>query len=285
MRAVKCFASSALAFSALTTSISGWAKLPGPARPDQRPSNPSSRQADLAWWGGGNRFFVGARTDFGYLFLRPRLSAGYGRPHHTWVGADLNPTVSRHAAGGYFGGRLAHPNIDIRAGARCGYAYSRRFLQQRDSYDHLDLQALDGPRARYLSWESELSYSIPLAGGHVIGELAGTIVTFVSPGYYVFEDTLNVVVAPPHVLRKRVGYSWAFGLEDAFQLGVVAEVVSVPRRSAWIYRAGLVASVTLSGSLALRAVAIPVISSPDSIGAEGSDFFLLGIRHYWATGP
>src|SRR4051812_9462641 len=36
------------------------------------------------------RPFVATTFDFGFVYVRPRLSLGYGRPFTQWVGVDLN---------------------------------------------------------------------------------------------------------------------------------------------------------------------------------------------------
>ncbi len=209
---------------------------------------------------------------------------GYGRPHYIWAGADVNPLVSSGGLGGYFGGRATHPNADLRLGGRYFYSFNRAFLRPLDRYDHIDVESRVGPQASYLSWEAEFTYDIPIGFGSIIGELAGTIVTGVDDGYYVFEDTINAVVAPPYVWRSRVGYAFTFGFRRALKLGLVGEVVGNPKRDALIYRAGGIISLRMSNSWQARAFAIPVISSPDALGAMGGDSFEIGIRHYWATG-
>lgn len=248
-------------------------------------SDSGTRQSSTikSWSEGKSRPFLATRTDLGFLFLKPRASVGYGKPHFIWAGGDFNPLVSGRSIGGYLGGRLAHPNADLRVGGRYLYSFNRSFLEPRDSYNHVTVESLEGPHASYLSWEAEFTYGIPIGFGSFFGEIAGTIVTAVDDGFYVFEDEINAVVAPPYVWRKRVGYSLAFGFRRAIRLGFVGEVVGIPKRDALIYRAGAQLSLRMSPQFQVRMFAIPVVSSPDKLGAAGGDAFAIGIRYRWAT--
>src|SRR5688572_23826812 len=49
---------------------------------------------EVVWSRQRVRWFGSAELDTGFLYLRPRFSAGYGRPHDTWIGIDTNPIFS-----------------------------------------------------------------------------------------------------------------------------------------------------------------------------------------------
>jgi len=53
-----------------------------------------SDMAPLPWSKQSARWFVSSEIDTGFLYVRPRFSAGYGRPHDLWVGVDTNPIFS-----------------------------------------------------------------------------------------------------------------------------------------------------------------------------------------------
>ena len=110
-----------------------------------------------------------------------------------------------------------------------------------------------------------------------------TKVLGVPSGQFVYEETLHVITDPPMIYRGRTGYALSFGREGNAHAGVVAEVLLLPRREAFVFRAGLVASFAIDEHLeALALLVVPVVS-PDSIGILGGDYGELGLRYRWAT--
>ena len=61
------------------------------------------------WWSGVPRWFMAGAIDAGWLYFRPRFSAGYGRPHALWVGVDVNPIFGGSGVGGYAGSARISP--------------------------------------------------------------------------------------------------------------------------------------------------------------------------------
>jgi len=229
------------------------------------------------------RWFGAFEFDTGLLYVRPRFELGYGRPHASWVGVDLNPIFSEEGVAGYAGLRIAQPFWHLRVGGRYWLTFYRSFLQPRDSYSVEEIELQQGPRSRFLTWEAELGVNLPLGPGGLLAELAGSYVSGVDAGYYVYEETLRVVVEPPWVWRTRLGYLWALA-GGALQLGPVVELVAVPRRDTWVLRAGGLVRIALSGDLEARGTFVPALATPDALGAKGGDAFLLGIRYRWASG-
>jgi hypothetical protein len=226
------------------------------------------------------RWFGALEFDTGFLYVRPRFSFGYGRPHARWVGVDLNPIFSEEGVAGYAGLRLASSLLSLRAGARYWYTFQRSFLEQRDHYTVEDIELRTGPRSSFLTWEAELALSLPVGPGSILAEAAGSYVTGVADDFFVYEETLRVVVDPPWVVRARPGYLLAY---RSIQIGPVFELVAVPRRDALVLRAGGLVRITLSGDLEARGTFVPAVATPDALGARGGDAFLLGIRYRWAT--
>ncbi len=231
-----------------------------------------------------NRSFVAGSIDMGFLYLRPRFSFGYGTPFGRWVGVDLNPIASTIGLGAYGGVRLALPQVNLRVGARYYSAFQRSYLTPSTIYTRIDIEDQSGDPSHYLSVEGELSGDLPAGPGKFTAEVAATAVLLVPEGFYVFEETLRTVVAPPWVGRARVGYRFVFGPEGSLQVGPVFEVVWVPGRDYVALRAGLTVRLPLWKSLELRATLVPPISSRDRLGTHGGDTFLLGIRWRWASG-
>ena len=249
--------------------------------PEQTPEEDApeqSPQEDAA------RPFVAGSVDVGFLYLRPRFSFGYGKPFGSWLGVDLNPILSSIGLGAYGGARFALPHVNLRVGARYYSAFRRSFLVPSVSYTRVEIEDQAGDVSHYLSVEAELSFSLRAGPGIISAEAAATAVLLVPGNYYVFEETLRTVVAPPWVWRARVGYLFVFGPERRIRVGPVVEVVGVPGREYLSLRAGLTARMPLWDTIEVRATLVPPILSRDELGAHGGDSFLLGIRWRWATG-
>jgi len=236
------------------------------------------------WAEGAYRPFLATTIDVGFLYLRPRLSLGYGKPFSTWAGIDVNPLVTNTGFGAYGGIRLQIPWFDLRAGARAFQAFEHEYLEPAAHYSSVDLQETTGTTSKYVTLEAELSGGIPAGPGTILLVLTASAVEAVPKGLYVYEETLHVITAPPGIYRARTGYALRLGAEGAARVGVVGEVLDLPGRNDVVVRAGVIASFALNDHLeALGLLVIPV-GSPDSIGIAGGDFAELGIRYRWATG-
>ena len=104
------------------------------------------------WAGQPARWFGALEIDAGFLYLRPRFELGYGKPHSSWVGLDLNPIFTDEGIAGYAGLRVAQPYWHLRAGGRAWYTFYRTFLLPQYSYSVEDIEQQVGPRSRFLTW-------------------------------------------------------------------------------------------------------------------------------------
>lgn len=237
-----------------------------------------------SWNEGETRTFLATTLDVGWVYLRPRLSAGYGKPFKTWFGVDLNPIVSGQGIGGYGGLRLSLPRFDLRAGPRYFAAFNRNYLNPQKSYNRVDLDSTTGAPSRVITLEAEAEASVPVGPGDVIALGSVSFVTNVPDKQLVFEETLHVIVAPPLLWRGRGGYVVRFGSSRQHSLGVVADVLDVPKRDdSLTIRVGPVVRIVLSRRVEVRGSFVPTIVSPDHIGIIGGDFTELGFRYRWAT--
>lgn len=239
----------------------------------------------LPWAEQPARWFVSSEVDTGFLYVRPRVSMGYGRPYDLWVGIDANPIFSSEGVAGYAGLRLDLPFFNLRVGGRYWSTFRRSFLIPEASYSVEDIELRLGPRSRFLTWEAELTSVVELGLGVLLFEGALSFITGVPDGYYVYEETLRVVAEAPWVWRTRVGYTFAIDTDRTIAIGPVLEVVGLPRRGEMVYRAGALARIFLSPSMEARGTFVPAVYTPDPLGARGGDAFLLSIRYRWATGP
>ena len=237
-----------------------------------------------SWNDGNARPFLATTLDVGWVYLRPRLSVGYGNPFKTWFGVDVNAIVGGAGLGGYGGLRLALPRFDLRVGPRYFAAFNRDNLNPQKSYNRVDLDSTAGTPSRVITFEAEAEASVPLGPGDIIGLGSVSYVTNVPQGQLVFEETLRIIVAPPLLWRGRGGYVVRFGTSRQHSVGIVADVLDVPKRDdSLTVRIGPVVRVVLSRRVEVRGSFVPTIVSPDHIGLIGGDFTELGFRYRWAT--
>jgi hypothetical protein len=255
---------------------------PTPAPP--APSGTDQSVVARYWELGKSRPFFAGSIEAGFPYLRPRFAAGYGRPFWSWIGAEAYPLLSLGGIGQYVGGAVAVPGLTLRAGGRYFYPFTRALLVPSEDYTGTDIDLREGPRADYLAYEAEATATAPLFSGSIFGVLTGYRVTRVPDGYYVYEESLRVVMKPPYVWRARLGYLLAFSRNGAIRVGAAGEVIGMPGRDELVVRAGLLGSVSISAQLEAQVSLIPVLVSPDSLGLAGGDFGQLGIRYSFATG-
>ncbi len=236
------------------------------------------------WSEGAPRLFFATSTDLGYLYARPRAIVGYGRPFWTWLGFEANPQVSQRFLGAYAGLRGELPFFDLRLGTRYAFSFQQAYLRPRAEYGRLQLESRELPRSTYYDLEAELTGAVPLGPGSLL--LLGTAnqIRGVPKDVYVFDQVLRVIVAPPWVYRGRLGYGIRVGPTGRIGVGLVGEVLHVPARQASTFRAGFIATATLSNHLEVIGSFIPPLVGPDTLGIAQGDFAQLGIRYRWATG-
>lgn len=270
--------------AALLCALTLWA--PSASAEEAPVSGPAEVDSgNISYWDRGeDRWFVASKIDVGFLYGRPRFSFGYGKPHNRWIGIDLNPILKGSGLGAWAGIRAALPWIDLRVGGRYFFSFWQAYLEPRESYDSLEIEAQSGNSAQYLSWEAELTFGQRIGIGELVSESALTYVTGVDEGWNVYEGTVKVVVAPPWIWRQRLGYLFQFGPRESIKMGPVVELVGIPERDALVFRAGMVARMRLYDELSVRGTFIPALASPDALGARAGDSFQIGIRWTWATG-
>ncbi len=230
------------------------------------------------------RYFIATTFDVGFVYARPRVSVGYGRPFTTWIGIDANPLASGAGIGAYGGLRFALPFVDLRVGPRYFHAFTHTVLDVKPRYDRLDLETSSGSPANTLTYEAELDASLPAGPGNILARGSASYVTGVDKNHAVFEETLRVIVRPPFVWRGRGGYAFRFGAYGQHSIGVVADILEVPKRDDSItLRVGPVMRFVLSRRVELRGSFVVTVVSPDRIGLVGGDFTELGVRYRWAS--
>jgi hypothetical protein len=252
------------------------------------PSPPAPSGTDQAvvaryWELGQTRPFLAGSVDAGFPYFRPRFAAGYGRPFWSWLGVEAYPALALGGVGPYVGAAAAVPGLTLRAGGRYFYPFSRSLLTPGDRFTRADIDLAEGPKSDYLAFEAEVAATAPLFSGSVFGVLTGIRTSGVSPDYYLFEESLRVVMKPPYVWRARLGYLLALSRNGAIRVGAAGDLIGLPGRGEFVVRAGLLASVSISAQLEAQVSLIPVLVSPDTLGLAGGDFGQLGLRYSFAT--
>jgi len=242
----------------------------------------SIAEEELDFWG-GPRWHVAGIVDLGFLYLRPKFYLGWGTPHDAFIALEVNPLISGRGFGAYGGLRGELPFGELRVGARYFFTFTRSFLQAMDSFDHLQVVDRTGPPSRYLSLEAQLGVDVPIGPINIASEVTATYVALTDPGFFVFEEDLRIIVAPPFIWSANLGLRIRFGDDDEFYIQPMAEIVHLVNRNDFVLRVGLRAGVHLWPDLDVRLLAMPAVASPDSLGAAASDTFLMGIRYRWAT--
>jgi hypothetical protein len=235
------------------------------------------------WARGENRLFASAMIDVGYLYLRPRITVGYGKPFLLWAGLDANPIATSSGLGAYAGLRLQVPWFDLRVGARGFRAFEHHFLAPQGSYETVDLQNATGPLSQYVTLEAELSGAIPVGPGSILLVLTAASVQGVPSGWYVYEETLHAITNPPGIYRARFGYGLRLGSEGNARVGLVGEALDLPGRREVVFRAGVVAGFTIDDHLEALGLLLVPVAGVDSLGIAAGDYGEFGIRYRWAT--
>lgn len=251
--------------------------------PEDAPTMWIDRNLSRSWELGGPRPFFSTVVDLGYLYVRPRVQVGYGKPFHKWIGVEANPSMSANSAGAYAGLRLDLPNFDLRLGGRQTYSFQRSYQLPKAEYDRYDLESTALPRTFLTTLETEANFSIPAGPGAVIGLASVSYVAGVPKGQIVYEETLRVVVQPPWVVRGRLGYMFGFGEHRQASIGPAVDFIEVPERGSQVVRVGVLTRFVLSRSFEIRGTFMPRVFSQDELGLLESDFTELGLRWRWAT--
>ena len=230
------------------------------------------------------RTFVATTVDIGFVYLRPRLSLGYGRPFTQWIGIDANPIAAQNGLGAYAGVRVEVPHLDLRLGPRYFASFNHTYLLTQPSYSRLELESNAGDPSRTLTLEAELDLNFRLGPGRLFLRGSASYVSGVPEGYSAYEETLHIIVDPPFVWRARLGYAFSFGARKQHSIGGAVDLLDVPKRDdSRTIRVGPIVRLALSRRVDVRGSFIFTVVSPDRIGLAGGDFTELGIRYRWAS--
>ena len=173
------------------------------------------------------RKFIATTVDLGFVYLRPRLSLGYGRPFTQWIGIDANPIASQNGLGAYAGLRIEIPHLDFRFGPRYFSSFEHTYMPTQRSYQRLDLENTSGKPSRTLTYEAELDLNFDIGPGRLLMRGSASYVTGVPEGQSAFEETLHIIVDPPLVWRTRLAYVFRFGARKQHSIGPAIDLLDV----------------------------------------------------------
>jgi hypothetical protein len=297
MTRVPCVVAWALGCAALLASARASAQPADPDRGPPEPVVPSKPEPPLAtpdtfidremtrpWSEAHTRAFLAGTIDVGYLYLKPRLAVGYGKPFSSWVGLEAAPIASSTEIAAYGGLRVLLGPFDLRSGARFNKAFDYQDLPQQASYSRLDLESTVGGKTTYTALETELKVAATVGPGSIIATGALFYVVGVPAGFDVYEETLHTIARPPVLWWGRGGYDFHFGTQHQHGIALVGDVLYSPERDTATVRAGLLLHFAFSHQFEIRGTFVPTVWSRDGIGLAGDDFTELGLRYRWATG-
>ena len=241
----------------------------------------ASLGGDSYWALGAARLFVSSTVDVGYLYFRPQIAIGYGKPHWSWVGAEISPSITSSSALEYAGLHAAFRYVDLRVGGRYVFSLNHRFLEPKASFSREDIDTRKGIPSRYVALSGEITFSVVLPVGALFGIASAYGILGVPAGKYVFEEALHTVIEPGLIVRGRLGYAFTF---HDLTLGAFGEVIVNPGRGQPTVRVGPSAGLQISDHLDLFATFAFVAAGPDTSGLSGGDVGTLGVRYRWASG-
>lgn len=243
-----------------------------------------ARDAEHTYWSEGvARPFLASRIDVGTPVLRPGLVAGFGKPHSTWVGAEIYG-MSTNELGAVYAGIAGYlPFLDLSIGARRTFSYVRSLLPVQAAYARDDVGRF-GELARYSTLDIEWNGALPAPGGYFV--YGGNASRFLDLGANVgvYEETIRAIAAPPWIVETRWGYVAALGNGEWLELGALFEWIVLPGRSRGEARAGPLVVAQLTDHLELMALASVPIAGPDTLGVILGSYGAGALRYRWATG-
>jgi hypothetical protein len=232
-----------------------------------------------AWESDEDTFFATVASDIGFIYLRPRLTLGYGSPYWKFVGIDTYFLATNSFVSPYVGWRASFPFLDALMGVRYVHAFDRRILPKKNEYvgDELDIDPGD-TRSTYTAIDFELVLVAPLFHGGVFAT-AHPVWVDAPSDVRIYEEVLRVVMQPPFALGLRAGYVYGFGESQDVKAGFLLEHVIMPGRPANVVRGGPAVLIGLSKHFDFLCAFSPVLTSPDSLGILHGTYAYLGFLH------
>lgn len=236
------------------------------------------------WRAGKQRAFFASTLEVGNFYVRAGGALGYGKPHWTWLGIEGSSAVTPSGGVAYGGLRLASPYIDLRGGARYTFLSGQHFIEPEETFTKDDIQRGTGPKMRLVTLEAEVAGGYPIFHGAAFGIVGVYHPLNIPDGYYVFDQTLQVVAKPDILWRARLGYLVSVDKWDMFRVGAAVEVIGNPPRGTVLVRVGPTITAFITHHLEAYGAALMPVYTHDALGIASAQLGELGFRYRFATG-
>jgi hypothetical protein len=227
------------------------------------------------WSQGEARPFLALDAEAG-AHVRAVASAGYGKPHWFWAGAEGYAFETLDFGALYAGLRASLLVADLQLGVRRIYSRTHGLLASAPSHSLAEFEA--APNADYTTLTANLSGGVPVPGGFAIYEVEALHVTDLADGQELLEEWDHVVTRGS-LLAARLGYLYQW---KQFKIGPMGDLTGTFGRGNTV-RLGGVASFTLTSHLDIAGLLLIPVQSPDDLGFKGT-FGSVRLRWQWATG-
>ena len=227
--------------------------------------------------------FVSLATDAGFIYLRPRLTLGYGAPFWSFVGLDAHWLTTNSFTQPYIGWRASLPFLDVQTGVRAVYPFDRQEMPQRASHDVSEIHLSDGGRrSTYHAADLDVTLLAPVLHG---AAFINTHPFYVDAprDIHLYEEVSRAIIEPPFAVYNRVGYVYDFGGALKFKGGAMLEYVVTPGRPKNVTRAGPVVLCSFDKHLDGLFTFSTVLDSSDELGIVHGTYAFIGVLHRMAT--
>lgn len=245
---------------------------------DDASSSPDQMSSRQYWSSGKLRLFAAAVVDVG-TSVRPRLLLGYGRPHWTWGGIELEAATTTSAGIAAVRARIALVAADLSVGLRRTWSYRRTWLTPASSYTDTDLEG--SPKARYRSLDLVAWGLVPVGPGFAQWEVEAVRLYGIPRGVDVYEEWLRAAVRAPWTSATRLAYAYTFFHERA-AVGAMVEWLWLGRGS--LYRAGPLVSYTFTPHWQASILLTTPVQGPDDLSFFTGLYGTARVRWQFATG-
>ena len=225
------------------------------------------------------RPFAAAVVDAG-TSVRARLLLGYGKPHWTWAGIELEGGSTSDVGITAVRARIALVVADVGLAYRRSWAYRRTWIEREHGYTDADLKG--SPKARYHSLDLDVWGLIPAGSGFVQWELEAVRLYGIPGDADVYEEWLRAPVRPPWTTDARLAYAYTF-FDDRAAVGAMAEWLWLGGRGA-LYRLGPLLSYAFSPHWEATLLLTTPVHSPDDLAFFTGLYGTVRIRWKFASG-
>jgi hypothetical protein len=252
---------------------------PEHAQPRGEEARSAGQRARDYWSEAPARPFVAGVLDAGSS-IRGRALLGWGKPHWTWGGLELEGASTSDTALTAVRARLALVIADVGVAYRKTWAYRRTFVPHDD---HLTNEELKGsPKAHYRSLDIDVWGVIPAGRGFVQWEVETVRLYGVPKGADLYEEWLRAPVRAPVATDARLAYAHSF-YDDRATVGLMAEWLWLGGRG-MSYRVGPLLGFTFTPHWELNVLLTTPVSSPDELGFFPGLYGTIRMRWRFATG-